>query len=380
MPLPSTGLQLQSLVTPRNELQISLSPVAIPEPAADEVLIRVEAAPINPSDLNTMIGPADISQMRKEGGGNTSRICIPLSKAMMQDLAGRLGHPIPVGVEGAGTVVAAGVSAEAQALIGKVVAVSGGAMYAEYRLAKVSDLLVAEPDTSPAEAASSFVNPLTALGMVETLYREGHAGLVHTAAASNLGQMLNRVCIADNIPLVNVVRKEAQATLLRDLGARHVVISGNPSFQQDLLGAIEATNATLCFDAIGGGEMTSNILDAMEKAQKRKMPTFDRYGSTVHKQVYIYGLLDTGQTNLTRAYGSSWGVGGWLLPQFLARIGQTASGRLRRRVARELTTTFASKYARTISLFEALEPDTITAFYRRTTGEKYLIAPHASAL
>jgi NADPH2:quinone reductase len=377
MPLPATGLQLQHLLTPDAELKLGLAPVPIPKPADDEVVIRIEAAPINPSDVRAMIGPADISQMRVEGTGDATRLAIPFPPDAMRGLAGRVGKAMPAGIEGAGVVVAAGASPRAQELIGRVVAVAmfGGGMYAEYRVARIADLLVTKAGTTPAEAASSFVNPLTALAMVETLYREGHGGLVHTAAASNLGQMLNRLCIADGIPLVNIVRRESQAQLLKEMGAAHVALSTSASFIEDLKDSIAATNATLCFDAVGGGELVSQILDAMEAVQRDAMGAYDRHGSALNKQVFIYGLLAAGPTLLTHSYGSAWGVNGWLLPQFLARIGPAAAGRLKNRVANELTTTFASHYTRTISLREALDPDTIKAYCRHATGEKYLIAP-----
>jgi NADPH:quinone reductase len=295
----------------------------------------------------------------------------------MKAMAARIGQPSPVGIEGAGFVVAAGSSSDAQALMGKVVAVSTGAMYAQYRVANVGDLLVMREGATPVEAASCFVNPLTALGMVETMRRENHAGLVHTAAASNLGQMLNRICLADGVPLVNIVRSRAQVEMLMEIGAEHVLDSNSATFLDDLTAAIGATDATLCFDVIGGGKLVSQILTTMEVVQTAKLPSHQRYGSAVHKQVYVCGLLNPRPTELTHTFGLAWGVGGWLLSNFLARTDSEVAGRLKKRVADELVTTFASHYTRTISLREALDPTIITAYHRRATGEKYLIAPQS---
>jgi NADPH:quinone reductase len=350
--------------------------VPVREPAIDEVLIRVEATPINPSDLGLLLGPADVSRVRMEGSGDAVVVAMPLPPQAMRMMAARVGKALPVGNEGAGLVVAAGTSPPAQDLLGKVVAVSTGSMYAEYRVAKVADLLVTKDGTTPVQAASCFVNPLTVLGMIATMRREGHTALVHTAAASNLGQMLNRVCINERVGLVNIVRSAAQARILKDIGAKYVVESTAPNFKDDLIAAVEATEATLAFDAIGGGKLASQILTAMEAVQSKKLVAYNRYGSAVLKQVYIYGGLDLGPTELSRAFGMSWGVGGWLLPIFLGKIGADATKQLRQRVAEELTTTFASHYTQTISLHEALRPEIIAAYNRRATGEKYLITPN----
>ena len=375
MPVPATGLQLQSLVTQSGEVQLTLARVPVREPAIDEVVIRVEATPINPSDLGILLGTADTSHARTEGSGNDIRVAFPVPPQGMRLMAARVGQPLPVGNEGAGVVVSTGSSPQAKALLGKVVAVSTGSMYAEYRVAKVADLLVTKEGTTSVQAASAFVNPLTALGMIATLRREGHTALVHTAAASNLGQMLHRLCINEGVGLVNVVRGRAQAQVLKDIGAKHVVESTGPTFMEDLIAAINATEATLAFDAVGGGKLASQILTAMEAVQSKKLAAYNRYGSTVHKQVYIYGGLDIGPTELGRAFGMAWGVGGWLLPNFLSKAGPDAAKQLRERVAEELTSTFASRYTQTISLQEALRPEVIAAYHRRATGEKYLITP-----
>jgi len=282
--------------------------------------------------------------------------------------------PVVGGHEGAGVVVEAG--DQAKGLVGKTVAILGGAMYAQYRAVKAADALVLHADATPKDGASCFVNPLTALGMVGTMRREGHTGLVHTAAASNLGQMLVKICAKDGVPLVNIVRKPEQAALLKGLGAKYVVDSSAPSFMDDLIAALSDSGSTLAFDAIGGGKLASQILTAMEVAASRKGGgAFTRYGSNVHKQVYIYGGLDTGPTELFRSYGMAWGLGGWLLTNFIQKVGPEEAGKLRQRVADELKTTFASHYTCEISLAEALKPDVIAAYNRKSTGEKYLITP-----
>ncbi len=369
----TTSLELRTKITAAGELLLSLEDVAMPAPGEGEVLVRVEAAPINPSDLGLLLGPADISTLVQGGTAERPTVTAKVPAARMGSLAARFDQAMPAGNEGAGIVVAAG--ADVQNLIGKTVAMVAGGMYAQYRLVRARDCFVL-PDGTPARAAASaFVNPLTALGMVETMRREGHTALVHTAAASNLGQMLNRVCLADGIGLVNIVRSPAQAAILRDIGAHHVVDSTQPSFRADLLAALDATGATLAFDAIGGGTMAATILAAMEEVASSKATAYSRYGSFVHKQVYIYGVLDTGSKILDGNFGMAWGVGGWLLTPFLQKLAPQDAMRLRGRVATELTTTFASHYTAEISLAEALRVDNILAYGRRATGEKYLIAP-----
>lgn len=369
------GLELRSLVKSDGELELSLAEVEVADPGPDEVLVRVEATPINPSDLGLLIGPADLSTLRAAGSKDRPVITATVPPAGLKALKARLDQSMPVGNEGAGVVIAAGASPEAQALMGKTVAMIGGAMYAQYRIVRAADVLALPDDATPAEGASCFVNPLTALGMTETLRREGHKALVHTAAASNLGQMLVRICKADGIPLVNVVRSAEQEKLLRDQGAEHVVDSTAPDFMDRLTDAVAATGATLAFDAIGGGRIGGQILSAMEAAANRTAGAYSRYGSSTHKQLYIYGGLDTRPTELVRNFGFAWGVGGWLLTPFLAKIGPEAAGRLRQRVAAELKTTFQSRYTAEIGLAEALDPQVIAAYSRRATGEKYLINP-----
>jgi NADPH:quinone reductase-like Zn-dependent oxidoreductase len=308
------------------------------------------------------------------GTGADAKVVAPIPEALRRAMAPRAGQSLPVGNEGAGEVIKAG--ANAQNLLGKTVAILGGAMYAQYRTMKAADCLPLPAGTTAAEGASCFINPLTALGMIETMRREGHTALVHTAAASNLGQMLNKICLKDGIQLVNIVRNAEQTKILRDIGAAHVVDSSKPSFMDDLVAALTDTGATIAFDAIGGGRLAGQILTAMEVAAVRKMKEFSRYGSTTYKQVYIYGMLDTGPTELNRAFGMAWGVGGWLLTPFLMKIGPAEVGKLRQRVANEIKITFASHYTKTISLAEALSADAIAVYNKKSTGEKYLINPN----
>jgi NADPH2:quinone reductase len=369
------GLQLRSLARANGQLELSLASVPVPDPLPDEVLVRIEASPLNPSDQGLLFGAADMSTATYSGTATRPVVTARIPPERMAAVAGRLDQSMPVGNEGAGVVVATGASDEARALMGKTVAVIGGAMYSQYRSIKVEQCLVLPEGTTPADGASSFINPLTSLGMVETMGREGHKALVHTAAASNLGQMLNKICLADGVGLVNIVRSPAQENTLRALGAVHVCNSTSPAFMQELTAAITATDATLAFDAIGGGPLAGQILTCMEVAANRNATAYSRYGSTTHKQVYVYGRLDLRPIELGGSYGMAWGVGGWLLWPFLQKIGAAAAQALRERVVAELKTTFASHYAGSMSLAEALQPDAIAAYGRRATGEKYLITP-----
>ena len=377
--LPDQALELHSLVTSQGTLELSLEDVAVPTPAENEVLVRVEASPINPSDLGVLIAGADMSTATVAGTAERPVVSATLGDGALQALSARVDKPLPVGNEGAGTVVAAGASPAAQALLGKTVGIAGGAMYSQYRAVDVSACLVLPDGVTAKDGASSFVNPLTALGMVETMRREGHSALVHTAAASNLGQMLVKLCEKDGVPLVNIVRKPDQEELLRSLGAIYVCNSESPSFSADLIEALKVTSATIAFDATGGGTLASQILSGMEEAASANAAEYSRYGSSVHKQVYIYGGLDTSPTILTRNYGMAWGIGGWLLTPFLASIDAETFARLRARVAAEIKTTFASSYTREVSLSGMLKPDAFHAYVKRATGEKFLVTPQASA-
>jgi NADPH2:quinone reductase len=375
--LPRESLELRSLVKKNGEMQLSLVSTPVQDPGPNEVVVRIEAAPINPSDLALLLAAVDWSNPSVGGSPKlpTVTAATPLSANALRALAARVDVSMPVGNEGAGTVVAAGTSPAAQALLGRTVAVLGGAMYTQLRTVPAEQCLVLPSGTTAREGASCFVNPLTSLGMVDTMRLEGHKALVHTAAASNLGQMLNRLCLKDGVPLINIVRKADQEALLRAAGAKYVCRSDSPTFMQELTEALLATGATIAFDAIGGGPLAGQILACMEAALNRSATSYSRYGSPTHKQVYLYGSLDMSPTVLNRNFGMAWGVGGWLVTPYLQKIGPKAVQALKDRVAAELKTTFASHYSDEISLAEALRPEVIAAYGRRATGQKFLINP-----
>ncbi len=370
-----SGLQLRSLITSEGVLELSLAQVDTPAPGPDDVVVKVEAAPINPSDLGLLFGGADMATASITGPPDRPVVTATIAPAVMRAMAGRVGQLLPVGNEGAGVVVDAGSSHAAQALMGKTVAMLGGAMYSQYRTLSVAQTLELPDGTTARQGASCFVNPLTALGMVGTMRLEGHTALVHTAAASNLGQMLQKVCLADGVALVNIVRKPEQEALLRNIGATYVCNSTAPSFMDDLTAALVATGATLAFDATGGGTLAGQILTCMEAAANATAKEYSRHGSTTHKQVYIYGGLDRSPTEFNCNIGMAWGIGGWLLRPFLQKIGTEAAEALRQRVAAEITTTFASTYTNEVSLSEVLQLDAIAVYAKQATGEKYLINP-----
>jgi NADPH2:quinone reductase len=371
-----TGLQLRSLVKHTGELELSVMRVPTPTPGPNELLIRIEAAPINPSDLGLLFAGADMSKASQLGTKASPVVTARVPDAALKGMAARFDVSMPVGNEGAGVVVEAGASDGAQALLGKTVAALGGAMYSQYRCVPLEQCLVLPDGATAADGASSFVNPLTALGMVETMRSEGHTALVHTAAASNLGRMLIRVCDKERIALVNIVRNQSQVELLRSMGAAHVYNSSSPAFVQELIEALSDTGATIAFDAIGGGKLAGQILMCMEAAILRRAAQYSRYGSAVHKQVYVYGALGQGPIELNRNFGMAWGVGGWLVTPFLQKLGPGATQRLKQRVAAELKTTFASSYAGEISLAQTLDLETLSAYGKSATGKKYLINPN----
>jgi NADPH:quinone reductase-like Zn-dependent oxidoreductase len=372
MDTPTTGLELRSLATEDGVLEVSLVPVPVGEPADNEVVVKVQATPINPSDLGLLFGPATVAEATSDGG----KLTLPIPPQFVRALTARLGQSLPVGNEGAGLVVKAGSSPEAQALLGKTVTMIGGAMYAQYRTIKASDCMALPEGATAVDGASCFVNPLTALAFVETMRMEGHTALIHTAAASNLGQMLNKICIKDGVALVNIVRSAEQAKILTDIGAKYVVDSTDPEFMAKLIAAVDETGATLAFDALGGGKLGGQIITAIEAAANAKAGAYSRYGSTQFKQLYIYGGLDTGPTVLNRGgFGFSWSIGGFLLTPFLQKAGMEVNMRLRKRVMDELKTTFASHYSHTISLSDALKPEVVAGYNKKATGEKYLIDP-----
>jgi NADPH:quinone reductase-like Zn-dependent oxidoreductase len=367
------GLELRSTITSDGQLVLNLEDVVIQPPGPDEVIVAVQASPINPSDLGLLLGPADMATLAAGGTKDRPVLTATIPPSRMGMIKPRLDESMAVGNEGAGKVVAAGENA--QDLLGKTVGMFGGSMYATHRKILARDCSPVPEGASAADGASMFVNPLTALAMVETMKAEGHVALVHTAAASNLGQMLNKICLADNVPLVNIVRSPQQAQILRDIGATYIVDSSAEGFKAALTDAIAETKATIAFDAIGGGTLANTILHAMEAAANRNATVYSRYGSSTFKQVYIYGGLDLSPTHLDRGFGLSWSVSGFLLTPFLQKIGVPAALALRQRVARELTTTFASHYSKVISLAEALSPETAQAYAKKATGEKYLIDP-----
>jgi NADPH2:quinone reductase len=377
--LPATTLQIRSLITSEGTLELSLAEAPVREPGPDDVVVRIEAAPINPSDLGLLFGGADMTTARASGTPERPVVNADVAPNILRAVAARVGHALPVGNEGGGVVVAAGSSPEAQALLGRTVGVFGGAMYTQYRTLSAAMCLALPEGVTAEQGASCFVNPLTALGMVGTMQSEGHTALVHTAAASNLGQMLVKVCLKDGIPLVNIVRKPEQETLLRRIGAVHVCDSSRPSFMEDLIAALTETGATIAFDAIGGGPLAGQILTCMEAAANARSAggEYSRYGSDTYKQVYIYGGLDQSPTELRRSFGFSWGLGGWLLPPFLARVGAEVAADMRERVAAEITTTFASTYTARVSLAGALTLESIGEYAKQATGTKYLITPFA---
>jgi NADPH:quinone reductase-like Zn-dependent oxidoreductase len=369
------NIQLTSTVSEDNKLTLALQEIEIPQPNPNEVVVRIEAAPLNPSDLGVLFSSADVATATQSGTEQSPVITADVRPQFMPSLKTRVGIATPVGNEGAGTVVAAGTSPEAQALIGKTVAVIGGGTYRQYHCVNVQSCLVLKEGTTAKEGASSFVNPLTALAMVETMRAEGHKAIIHAAAASNLGQMLNRICIADGIDLINIVRKEEQVTLLRNMGAKYVVNSSSESFLADLTAAIIETGATIAFDPIGGGQLTSDILNCMEVAIARDMKEHSIYGSNTFKQVYIYGALNRGPITLNRNFGFAWGVNGFLLFNALGKLGTVTTLAMRKRIAEEITTTFASHYTHEVSLAEALTLQSIAGYSKQATGEKYLITP-----
>jgi NADPH2:quinone reductase len=370
--------EIRSMVTSDGNIELSIKTSEMPTPSADEVIIKVEAAPINPSDLGLLLSfAADISSISTSGSGDETITTMKIHPALMSAMKPRLDESMQVGNEGAGVIVDAGDNAKD--LIGKTVGLAGGAMYSQYRCVPAASCLVMDEGTKPSEAASSFVNPLTALYFVETMKMENHSALVHTAAASNLGQMLVKICKDDGIPLVNIVRKSEHVKLLKELGAEYVCNTSDESFMDDLVAALIATRATLGFDATGGGnngELPSQILAAMEIAANKTAKEYSRYGSDTYKQVYIYGGLDQSPTILKRSYGMSWGLGGWLLTPMIGRIGMEKFGQMRMRVAKEIKTTFASSYAKEISFEEMLQPEIIKSYAKQATGKKYLVNPH----
>lgn len=374
--LPATNVTLLSEIKDSGVLEISLQALPMPEPKAHEVVVKILATPINPSDLGLLVGAGDVDQAQNSERNGFPVVTAPVNAAGLRAMAGRLNEAMPVGNEGCGIVVAAGSNPDAQALLGKTVAVLGGAIYAEYRCLPTVMCMPLPDGTDPEDGASCFVNPLTALAFTEVMRAEGHSAIVHTAAASNLGQMLVKICAKDGIPLINIVRSPAQVALLKGIGATHVLDSSSETFRADLVAALTETGATIAFDAIGGGTLGGQILAAMEQAAVARMSSYSRYGSDTFKQLYIYGALDLSPTSFARSFGFSWAISGFLLTPFMQKAGMETVGRMRQRVVSELTTTFKSHYSHRISLAQALDVDILKAYNAKRTGEKYLIKPH----
>jgi len=368
--MTTTGKQLFTTLTADGKLTLEITEETFPEPTGNQVLVKMEAAPINPSDLAILTSAADFENADYSPG----KVVADMPEPFLSGQKGRHGQRLPAGNEGAGEVIATGASDMAKALMGQRVACVPGNAFSQYALA---DAMMCLPlgEHSSEVGASSFVNPMTALGFVETARMEGHEAIAHLAAASNLGQMLNRICQEDGMKLVNIVRRKEHVDLLKGLGASHVVNSSDDDYMAQLRSAISETGAFLGFDPIGGGQNTDHVLKAMEQVASSQMSEFSRYGSNQDKKMYMYGRLDLSPTILTPSYGLQWCVQGWLLTPFLQKAGMETVVKMRTRVQENLTTTFASSYKAKVMLEGMLEKDAITDYRQMKTGEKYLVTP-----
>lgn len=367
----TTGKQLFTTLDSDGMLTLEIEERTFPEPTGNQVLVKMEAAPINPSDLAILTSAADFEYAVYSPGKVVAKMPEPFNSGQKS----RHGQRLPAGNEGAGTVVATGDGEMAKALMGQRVACVPGNAFSQYAIADAA-MCLPLGDHSAEEGASSFVNPMTALGFVETARKEGASAILHTVGASNLGQMLNRICLEDGMDLVSIVRKSEQAELLKSQGAKHVVNSSDSDFMEQLQAAIDETNAFFGFDPIGGGDMVDTCFKAMERVAVGKMSEYSRYGSNQQKRMYIYGRLDFGPTILTPSYGFGWNLGGWLLTPFLATAGMETVMRMRKRVLDNLTTTFASHYKSKVDLEGMLTKDAILDYRQMKTGEKYLVTPN----
>lgn len=367
----TTGKQLFTTLESDGTLTLAIEDVTFPEPKGNQVLVKMEAAPINPSDLAILTGAADFENAEYSPGKVVAKMPEPFNSGQKS----RHGQKLPAGNEGAGTVVATGDSDMAKALMGQRVACVPGNAFSQYAIADAAMCLPLGDHSSEA-GASSFVNPMTALGFVENAKMDGQKAILHTVGASNLGQMLNRICLEDGMDLVNIVRKDDQAELLKAQGAKHVVNSSDDDFMDQLRSAIDETDAFYGFDPIGGGQMVDSCFKAMEQVAVSKMTEYSRYGSNQQKRMFIYGRLDFGPTVLTPAYGFGWTLSGWLLTPFLQNAGMETVMRMRTRVLQNLTTTFASSYKTKVDLEGMLTKEAILDYRQMKTGEKYLVTPH----
>jgi NADPH:quinone reductase-like Zn-dependent oxidoreductase len=368
--MTTTGKQLFTTLAADGKLTLEVAEATFPVPTGNQVLVKMEGAPINPSDLAILTSAADFANAEYAPG----KVIATMPEPFLSGQKGRHGQRLPAGNEGAGTVIATGDSDMARALMGARVACVPGNAFSQYAIADAMMCLPLGDHTSE-QGASSFVNPMTALGFVETAKMEGHDAIIHLAAASNLGQMLNRICIEDGMKLVNIVRKAEHVDLLKSQGAHYVVNSSADSYMADLRAAIAETGAYLGFDPIGGGQASDGVLKAMEQVASSQMGEFSRYGSNQQKKMYMYGRLDLSPTILTPSYGLQWSVAGWLLTPFLQRAGMETVVRMRTRVQQNLTTTFASHYKAKVTLEGMLERDAICDYRQMKTGEKYLVTP-----
>lgn len=368
--MTTTGKQLFTTLSADGKLTLELSEETFPEPTGNQVLVKMEAAPINPSDLAILTSAADFENAEYAPG----KVVADMPEPFLSGQKGRHGQRLESGNEGAGTVVATGDGDMAKALMGQRVACVPGHAFSQYAIA---DAMMCLPlgEHSSEVGASSFVNPMTALGFVETAKAEGHDAIIHLAAASNLGQMLNKICLEDGMKLVNIVRKESHVELLKGIGATHIVNSSDDDYMSQLRAAISETGAFLGFDPIGGGQNTDHVLKAMEQVAAGQMDEYSRYGSNQDKKVYMYGRLDLGPTILTPSYGLQWCVSGWLLTPFLAKAGMETVIKMRTRVQQNLTTTFASSYKAKVDLEQMLTKEAILDYRQMKTGEKYLVTP-----
>ena len=369
--MTTTGKQLFTTLTADGTLTLEIAENTFKDPVGNQVLVKMEAAPINPSDLAILTSAADFENAEYSAG----KVVAKMPEPFLSGQKSRHGQRLPAGNEGAGTVVATGDSDAAKALMGQRVACVPGNAFSQYAIADAAMCLPLGDHSSEA-GASSFVNPMTALGFVENARMDGQKSILHTVGASNLGQMLNRICLEDGMGLVNIVRKDEQVELLKSQGATHIVNSSGGDFMDQLKTAIDDTDAFYGFDPIGGGKMVDNCFKAMEQVAVGKMTEYSRYGSNQQKRMFIYGRLDFAPTTLSLAYGFGFTLSGWLLTPFLANAGMETVMRMRKRVLDNLTTTFASSYKEKVDLEGMLTKEAILDYKQMKTGEKYLVTPN----